>query len=145
MTEPTPVKPILVKNAFKSTSIHGNFQNLDYPDASVLADGYFQRNLKVDGNLNLNSLTLNETDVSGNVIINTSGLAMKSYVNSQISNIDLSSYLTSSALTNKQDTLISSSIIPNLSIQQAFIGNHGLNNNILKLEVYMASIDVGAL
>jgi len=142
MTEPTPVKPIIVNNSFKSTSIHGAFKNMDYADGTILADGYFQRNLKVDGTLNITNLTLNEIDPSGNVIINTSGVAMKSYVNTQINSLiggqpssfydtltEISRYIETdvnltTTLTNsiagKQSELTSTSIIPNLTIQGAF-------------------------
>jgi hypothetical protein len=41
----------LTNNKFKSTTIYGNFENSDYPDNSVLANGQFDRNLTVKGNI----------------------------------------------------------------------------------------------
>ena len=38
-------------NMFKSTTVYGNFNNVDYPDNSVLASAYFQRNLTVSGDI----------------------------------------------------------------------------------------------
>jgi hypothetical protein len=58
-------------NDFKSTNIRGIFQNIDYPDGSVTADAYFQRNLKIDGDLttsNINSTT-NEIRIKSDVFI----------------------------------------------------------------------------
>ena len=66
-------------NEFKSTNIHGSFKNVDYPDSTILADGYFQRNLKVDGNLTVKNVILDESG-----ILNNSGVAMKSYVDESI-------------------------------------------------------------
>jgi hypothetical protein len=108
----TPIIPnVITNNQFKSTAIYGNFKNLSHPDASILADGYFQRNLTVDGStsisgnltvsgtltaygnhnvtgtLNVNNVTLNEYDASGILIINTSGIAMKSHLITQINDI----------------------------------------------------------
>ena len=40
-----------IVNKFKSTTIYGAFNNLDYPDASVLASANIQRNLIVGGDI----------------------------------------------------------------------------------------------
>ena len=152
-----------LNNSFKSTSIHGTFQNIDYPDTSVLADGYFQRNLKIDGNLNINSLTLNEIDESGNVLVNTSGLAMKSYVDTQINSLiggqpnsyydtlkEISDYIESdvnltTSLTNsiaiKQAQLIQGSTIPNLKIQDTF-STRSPSNTVLSLDSFDADSSI---
>ncbi len=49
------------QNNFKFSSISGNFKNSDYPDDSILANGTFDRNLNVTGNLYVG----NETGTSG--------------------------------------------------------------------------------
>jgi hypothetical protein len=43
----------LTFNKFKSTTIYGNFNNSDYADNSILANGQFDRDLTIKGNLNL--------------------------------------------------------------------------------------------
>ena len=40
-------------NNYKSTTIRGAFNNLDYPDSSILAGVNFQRDLNVGGDLSL--------------------------------------------------------------------------------------------
>ena len=63
-------------NKFKSTTIYGNFNNIDYLDNSIQASGNFQRNLNVGGNLNLgtetsttdpNTLITTYSDTGGNI------------------------------------------------------------------------------
>jgi len=54
-------------NNFKSTTIRGLFQNSDYPNNSILADGIFDRNLTIKQNLLLGNETP-QTDPSGNII-----------------------------------------------------------------------------
>ena len=49
------------QNNFKSTAVFGIFTNSDYPDGSVLANGTFNRDLYVKGNLYLG----NETGTTG--------------------------------------------------------------------------------
>ena len=52
------------QNNFKSTAICGIFTNSDYPDGSILANGTFNRDLYVKGNLYLG----NETGTTGSFI-----------------------------------------------------------------------------
>ena len=63
-------------NKLKSTTIYGNFNNLDYPDNSIQASANFQRNLNIGGNLNLGTETSTTdpnthittyTDTGGNI------------------------------------------------------------------------------
>ena len=56
----------LTNNRFKSTSIYGTFTNVDSTNGNILADGKFQRNLTVEGNLILGKETI--LDTSGNPI-----------------------------------------------------------------------------
>ena len=51
-------------NNYKSTTIRGAFNNLDYPDSSILAGVNFQRDLNVGGDLSL-GLEIASTDASG--------------------------------------------------------------------------------
>jgi hypothetical protein len=57
-------------NDFKSTNIRGNFQNIDYPDGSIEADAYFQRNLKIDGIIHGTQLNINTLILAGVNLIN---------------------------------------------------------------------------
>ena len=50
-------------NQFKSTTVRGAFNNLDYPDNSVLASGLFARDLSVSGTIYGNSII--STDING--------------------------------------------------------------------------------
>ena len=69
-------------NNFKSTTIRGQFQNLDYGDNSILASGNFQRDLNVGNNLSLGleisstgaSGVITYTDTGGNISFKLSGV-----------------------------------------------------------------------
>ena len=72
----------LTFNKFKSTTIYGNFENSDYIDGSVQANGIFDRNLTVKGNLYLGNETSTTTDgittytdTNGNIIIMLNGIS----------------------------------------------------------------------
>ena len=80
----------LTFNKFKSSTIYGNFNNSDYPDNSILANGQFDRDLTIKGNLNLGTEITNR-DVSGNIIgyTDTNG-QIKFYLNGVLYNITLS-------------------------------------------------------
>ena len=49
-------------NKFKSTTVYGNFQNLDYKDGTVIANGGFQKHLSVGGNLTIGTETSTATE-----------------------------------------------------------------------------------
>ena len=51
-------------NKFKSTTIYGALNNLDYPDNTVQASAFFQRTLTCSGNIYGNKLYYNNTDIS---------------------------------------------------------------------------------
>ena len=60
-------------NNFKSTTIRGSFNNMDYTDGSILASANFQRDLAVGGNLSLGT-EVATTDASGVITyVNTGG------------------------------------------------------------------------
>ena len=59
-------------NNFKSTTIRGQFQNLDYGDNSILASGNFQRDLNVGINLSL-GLEISSTDANGVITYTDTG------------------------------------------------------------------------
>jgi len=77
-------------NRFKSTTIYGNLNNLDYTDSSGLvlsASGYFQRNLTVGGDI---------TSATGNI------KGKKLYYN----NVDIATtYATNASLTTEVDNI----------------------------------------
>lgn len=58
-------------NRFKSTAIFGTFSNVDSSNGSILADGKFQRNLTIEGNLILGKQTL---DANGNPVNSESSI-----------------------------------------------------------------------
>ena len=58
-------------NQFRSTTVFGTFNNLDTSTKNILADGKFQRNLSVGGNLILGTETL---DTNGNAIDSASNI-----------------------------------------------------------------------
>jgi hypothetical protein len=142
----------LSNNKFKSTSIFGNFNNLDYEDNSITADGYFQRNLLVDGNLNSNNILIKNIDIDGNIIYRS--VATEFFVTQEINKLlgdqpssfydslsEISNYIEQDinnevALTNsiatKQPLLTNNSIIPKLKISEYFASN-SIDNNILSL------------
>ena len=60
----------LNNNQFKSTAIYGTFTNVDSTNGSILANGNFQRNLTVQGNLIIGNETINNsiaTDTGGTI------------------------------------------------------------------------------
>ena len=61
----------LSNNQFRSTSIYGTFSNIDSTNGSILANGKFQRNLTIEGNLILGKETL---DTNGNAIDSASNI-----------------------------------------------------------------------
>ena len=61
----------LTNNQFRSTSIYGTFSNIDSTNGSILANGKFQRNLTIEGNLILGKETL---DTNGNAIDSVSNI-----------------------------------------------------------------------
>ena len=81
-------------NKFKSTTIYGNFNNVDYPDNSVLASAYFQRNLTISGDLTCSGIIYGEKLFYDNVDISSTFVS-----NLTLSSI-LSNYALSSALSN---------------------------------------------
>jgi hypothetical protein len=58
-------------NNFKSTTVRGNFTNADSPDGTILADGIFNRDLTVKGNLILGDF---ENDSGGNINLKVNGV-----------------------------------------------------------------------
>lgn len=62
---------LLTYNNFKSTTVRGNFINADAPDNSVLADGIFNRNLTVKGNLYLGNF---DTETGGNIVFKVNNM-----------------------------------------------------------------------
>ena len=64
-------------NKFKSTTIYGNLNNIDYPDNSVQASAYFQRNLTISGDITCsgiikgNKLYYDNVDISSTFVSNT--------------------------------------------------------------------------
>ena len=63
---------LITFNRFKSTSIYGTFSNVDSSNGNILADGKFQRNLTIEGNLILGLETIddssgNATDTGGTI------------------------------------------------------------------------------
>ena len=75
-------------NKFKSTTIYGNFNNVDYPDNSVLASAYFQRDLTISGNLTSSGiiygkkLFYDNVDISSTFVSNASlTTTLNSYAN----------------------------------------------------------------
>ena len=64
-------------NRFKSTTIYGSFNNIDYPDNSLLASAYFQRNLTISGDLTCSGiiygkrLFYDNVDISSTFVSNT--------------------------------------------------------------------------
>lgn len=62
----------LTYNNFKSTTVKGLFKNSDYNDGSILADGIFDRNLTIKGNLTIGK-EISTTDANGNIIYTDSG------------------------------------------------------------------------
>jgi len=55
-------------NVFKTTKVCGEFQNSDYPDASKLAKGLFDRDVEIKGNLILgNETSVTTTSPTGEV------------------------------------------------------------------------------
>ena len=73
----------LTYNNFKSTTIKGSFNNLDYPDGSIIASANFQRNVDIKGNLNLGNETSTTnattnittyTDTGGNILFKINGI-----------------------------------------------------------------------
>jgi hypothetical protein len=82
----------LTYNNFKSTTVRGNFTNADSPDGTILADGYFNRNLNVKGDLILGDFV---ADTGGNIQVKVNGnvetitsFALLSAVNPQTILID---------------------------------------------------------
>ena len=81
-------------NKFKSTTIYGNFNNVDYPDNSVLASAYFQRNLTISGDLTCSGIIYGEKLFYDNVDISST------FVSNLTLSSTLSNYALSSALSN---------------------------------------------
>jgi hypothetical protein len=74
-------------NKFKSTTIYGNLNNLDYPDNSVQASAYFQRNLTVSGDvtcsgiINGKQLYYDNVDISSTFVSNTTLNTLSTHIN----------------------------------------------------------------
>jgi hypothetical protein len=110
----------LTYNNFKSTTIKGSFNNLDYPDGSIQASANFQRNVDIKGNINLGNETSTTdattnvttyTDTGGNILVKINGITytitptilsylntLNSNVQTQITNIINNNYLTETSL-----------------------------------------------
>jgi hypothetical protein len=87
-------------NKFQSTNVYGNFQNLDYNGTNIYylthvnANGYFQRNCQVDGNVitnnivsNNSNITIGNNTISGTITFNHPKILLyNSFVLSDISN-----------------------------------------------------------
>ena len=80
-------------NKFKSSSVAGEFRNVDLPNSGELSFAYFQRNIQVDGeiiNLNLNNLLdskINTTyfdDFVTNLNLNLASKASLQYIDDNI-------------------------------------------------------------
>ena len=82
----------LTENKFKRTTIAGEFKNIDLPDGSDLANGYFQRNVQIGGDL----------DISGNII----NAGLTNALNSKVS-IDGSGYIINTELENALNSKVS--------------------------------------
>ena len=102
----------LTYNRFKSTTIYGNFVNSDYPDNTILANGKFDRDLTVKGNLYLGNEITNR-DASGNIIsyTDTNG-NIRYYLNGVLYTI------TPSQLSQLNNTLASQSWVSSLITQK---------------------------
>ena len=69
-------------NNLKSTTVRGQFQNLNYADNSILASGYFQNDVSISGQIysnNINCVTLNLNGYNINYYL--SSLSGSIYVN----------------------------------------------------------------
>lgn len=81
-------------NKFKSTTIYGNFNNVDYPDNSVLASAYFQRNLTISGDLTCSGIIYGKKLFYDNVDISSTFVSNLT-LSATLSNYTLSSSLSS--------------------------------------------------
>ena len=79
-------------NNFKSTTIRGAFNNLNYPDNTIKASAYFQNDVSISGQLyvnNINCVNLNSYNVSS-LINSLSGPIYNNFINQYLINNSLS-------------------------------------------------------
>jgi hypothetical protein len=118
------------ENKFKRTTIAGQFKNIDLPNGSDIAYAYFQRNVKVDGDL----------DISGNIINAglTNALATKAtidYVDDVVQNLvsnDISGNIINLNLTNTLDSKASIEYVDNAV---KHLVSNDLSGNIINLNL----------
>ena len=101
----------LTFNKFKSTTIYGNFSNSDYPDNTVLANGQFDRDLTIKGDIYIGTET-STTDTNGNIIYTDTNGLIRFYLNGVLYTI------TPSQLTQLNNNLASQSWVDTLITQK---------------------------
>ena len=94
-------------NKFKSTTIYGNFNNVDFTDSSggviTSASAYFQRNLTISGNLTSSGIIYGKKLFYDNVDISStfvSNLTLSSTLSNYALSSSLSNYVMSGGLAN---------------------------------------------
>ena len=115
-------------NRFKSTTIYGNFNNVDYPDNSVLASAYFQRNLTISGDLTCSGIIYGEKLFYDNVDISSTFVSNLT-LSSTLSNYALSSALTPYALSSSLSNYALSSSLSNYALSSS-LSNYALSSSL---------------
>jgi hypothetical protein len=104
----------LTHNKFKSSTIHGTFQNLDYDDNSVQASATFQRNVSIGGVLIVNDISCNK--FANYVPISSFTSTLSSYTLNSTLTATLSYYVANSTLaTTLSNYVLNSSLSSTLS------------------------------
>ena len=121
-------------NNFKSTTVRGSFNNLNYPDNSIKASSYFQNDVSISGQLytnNINTIYLNGYIISSLInslsgAINNNTIYNTNYFNT------ISSYIVYNNNVNTSQNLINNTL--SSRINNYIISN---NNNINTISSYI--------
>ena len=110
-------------NKFKSTTIYGNFNNVDFTDSSggviTSASAHFQRDLTISGNLTSSGIIYGKKLFYDNVDISSTF----------VSNLTLSSTLSNYALSSSLNNYALSSTLSNYALSSS-LSNYALSSSL---------------
>ena len=132
-------------NNFKSTTIRGAFNNLNYPDNSIKASSYFQNDVSISGQLyvnNINCVNLNSYNISS-LINSLSGPIYNNFINQYLINNSLSGLISNNFRNQNLINNSLSGLIFNNFTNQYLINNSltsSINNNLIYTNNYFNTI-----
>ena len=134
-------------NKFKSTTIYGNFNNVDFTDSSggviTSASAYFQRDLTISGNLTSSGIIYGKKLFYDNVDISSTFVSNLT-LSSTLSNYALSSALSNYALSSALSNYALSSTLSNYALSSA-LTPYALSSSLNNYALLSGATFTGAL